>query len=714
MKWPLILILLVNTGLYTFSQQQELQLTYSGSALWNNITDMEFSETYAFCAASYGLWVLDVSNPDEPIEVSRLAFPDGRGQGIALGGSHAYLADLWGGLKIIDISDPSTPFLISEYFTPKYTVDIAVNESYAYAADVYDSLFVLDISNPEAPTMVGSCDIGIYINRIALKYPYVYVVGSRSVPLVVDVSSAENPTVVDDTIGTNGEIYDIVVSDSFAYVGDYYGLEMYDISAPAHPEYLNDFNLTFNRPKSIAARWPFAYVAFSDTGLIIVDVGRPEWYLIPKGGCDIDGVPNRIKLLGNFVYISTDYSTLQILWINPPDYAAKAGEFGSKMCSMDADEVDDKVYLAGSGGGLRILDVSQPGDPRPFNHQPLPISGRRIEVDGILAYMSSAIGLHIVNIFNPENPVLVSTYDTTGYGRDLDYESGYVYLAAGSSGLLVIDVTKPANPNLAGYCKPTRSDAHGVAVAGNYAYIADRMANFWIADISDPENPFEVSSLNFYGEFWDVEIRGDYAYAAASYSGLITVNISNPLAPELADSMRIGSEAVAVDLDGDFAYVAHLSGITVFDVSNPNSISLVAELPTPGETLGVRAKDNRLFIPGWSGFAVWNIESPTDADYYSPEPLPFEFELYQNNPNPFNASTSIRYYLSRSTPVRLEIFNVLGQNVMTLVDGMSYAGFHRVIWQGKNRTGENATSGIYNYRLTVEGNSQSRQMLLIK
>jgi len=99
--------------------------------------------------------------------------------------------------------------------------------------------------------------------------------------------------------------------------------------------------------------------------------------------------------------------------------------------------------------------------------------------------------------------------------------------------------------------------------------------------------------------------------------------------------------------------------------------------------------------------------------------LPISFELYQNRPNPFNPTTTIDFYvggdgLSGEQQVTLEVFNLLGQQVKTLVDRSLPAGQHSVIWDGRYESGEPAASGIYLYRLRVGDQSRSRKMMLLK
>jgi hypothetical protein len=88
--------------------------------------------------------------------------------------------------------------------------------------------------------------------------------------------------------------------------------------------------------------------------------------------------------------------------------------------------------------------------------------------------------------------------------------------------------------------------------------------------------------------------------------------------------------------------------------------------------------------------------------------------LGANIPNPFNAATTITYSLSDDGPVRLEVFDVLGRRVVTLVDRFEGAGPHDVLWNGGDERGQAVASGMYFYRLTTSAISETRKMVLLK
>ena len=104
------------------------------------------------------------------------------------------------------------------------------------------------------------------------------------------------------------------------------------------------------------------------------------------------------------------------------------------------------------------------------------------------------------------------------------------------------------------------------------------------------------------------------------------------------------------------------------------------------------------------------------ALFYNPEHefLPRSIELSQNYPNPFNPTTTIRFGLPDEGKVKLVIYNVLGQKVKELLNESRGAGYHTVMWNGRNETGQQVSSGLYIYRIESAKGAESKKMLLIK
>ncbi len=127
----------------------------------------------------------------------------------------------------------------------------------------------------------------------------------------------------------------------------------------------------------------------------------------------------------------------------------------------------------------------------------------------------------------------------------------------------------------------------------------------------------------------------------------------------------------------------------------------------------------------------WRVKSIANGteSYYSPvgnfttngltavgdeSELPKEFAISQNYPNPFNPTTMIKFQLPKEQFVTLKVYDLLGKEIRTLVEGNIQAGYHKVVWDATDNFGNKVTSGIYFYRITAGNNVVTKKMLLLK
>ncbi|RMG63591.1 MAG: CHRD domain-containing protein [Calditrichaeota bacterium] len=137
------------------------------------------------------------------------------------------------------------------------------------------------------------------------------------------------------------------------------------------------------------------------------------------------------------------------------------------------------------------------------------------------------------------------------------------------------------------------------------------------------------------------------------------------------------------------------------------TIAVVAGDDLPGIQANADSACTKSAMVGFTNCQPVGIEPLTQA-------IPDAFALYANYPNPFNPTTTIRYDLKESVDVKLEIYNVLGEKVRTLVNAREAAGRKSVVWDGRNDRGQVVSSGIYIYRLQAGDFVQSRKMMLLK
>jgi hypothetical protein len=149
--------------------------------------------------------------------------------------------------------------------------------------------------------------------------------------------------------------------------------------------------------------------------------------------------------------------------------------------------------------------------------------------------------------------------------------------------------------------------------------------------------------------------------------------------------------------------VSTFSFDTGFSVSSASNIQLRATVgePVVGITKG------SAFAMG-SGFLVDSLVGRITTKVIDQRAIPRVYALMQNFPNPFNPTTTIRYDLPRATKVSLKVYDVLGREILSLVQGDWEAGYHQVQWNA------NVASGIYFYRLQTEEFVETKKMILLK
>lgn len=111
----------------------------------------------------------------------------------------------------------------------------------------------------------------------------------------------------------------------------------------------------------------------------------------------------------------------------------------------------------------------------------------------------------------------------------------------------------------------------------------------------------------------------------------------------------------------------------------------------------------------WSRSAVLSIKS-----FDVVKGIPSQFELEQNYPNPFNPSTTIKYGLEKDSQIKVEIYDISGKLISTLLNNNQTQGWHSVIWNGNDDFGNPVSAGIYLYKIQAGDFVQTKKMLLLK
>jgi len=191
-----------------------------------------------------------------------------------------------------------------------------------------------------------------------------------------------------------------------------------------------------------------------------------------------------------------------------------------------------------------------------------------------------------------------------------------------------------------------------------------------------------------------------------------------------SEDMAFGSDSASIDNDNN-RLVAF--AVFVFPVLPPGRGSIAKLYFTTGPTWNP-AQACEVDTTLWPPIAKYAFSDETGSNEFYPifakgalevkevstPTKPTVFSLSQNYPNPFNPKTIIRFALPKDSRVKLEVYNVLGQKVKTLVDEELTPGLKEVEWDGKDHNGFEVASGIYFYRIEANDFSDIKKMVMLK
>jgi hypothetical protein len=316
------------------------------------------SGKYAYSAAgTAGLKITDISDPSTPVSISSYD-TSGNATDVAVSGKYAYVADGASGLQIIDISNIKVPNLIGTYDTTGNANSVYVSGKYAYIAGGNAGLQAIDISNPSAPIQVGVYDTLGLATEVFVVGKYAYIAGYSAGLQIIDVSDPTAPNLV-GTYDTAGGSYGVYVSGKYAYVADDTGgLQIINISTPTAPTLVGGYN-TGITGANVYVSGKYAYLTdYTNDALIVFDVSNPATPKIVGSLSGVTSTPWGVVVSGKYAFISSlGGNSLQIIDINGIETPALyAGNINTNALTVTENvDIGNNLYIrnglnVGQGG----------------------------------------------------------------------------------------------------------------------------------------------------------------------------------------------------------------------------------------------------------------------------------------------------------------------------------------------------------------------------
>ncbi|MCF7911108.1 MAG: T9SS type A sorting domain-containing protein [Candidatus Cloacimonetes bacterium] len=212
-----------------------------------------------------------------------------------------------------------------------------------------------------------------------------------------------------------------------------------------------------------------------------------------------------------------------------------------------------------------------------------------------------------------------------------------------------------------------------------------------------------------------------YLHVGEAASAAVEVTLSTEFAGDLTINYTIGGDGYGNDphlVDGEIMMDYPLRWINLNMSSGtifPNqSQEIIVNFDTSDIEEAVHSCNIVITSDSWDGKTIPVTLTPSTNDS-DPQQIPASNLLSQNYPNPFNPQTSIPFSISQpAANVTLKVYNMKGQAIRTLLNAPSEAGNYSLNWDGKDDKGKDVASGIYFSNLSVDGERQTRKMVMIK
>ncbi|MCB2213310.1 T9SS type A sorting domain-containing protein [bacterium] len=674
-----------------------------------------------------GFTVLDISDPTNISEIASLN-PFSSIQDIWIDGSTMYLAVGSDGIRIWDISDPAIPQEVGFYETPSRSFfELWIEDHLVYATMGSDGNMIFDVSDPANPTPTATYDGQGEETCMAVQQGQIYIGTQDDGVRVVDASDPYQPVEAGYFEPVAGMEALVIDGDYLYMMANNEYLLSIDISDPFSPTEAGRCSIaTEFWPVNLAVFDNHAYLSTRGDGMYIIDVTNPVSPVV------VDQLfPGEIVLYievddGN-LYAIRDNSIF-IYELSDPSNPSLVTSIAPQPDGLEQIEVQDGtayvVFDDGDDHRVQFYDVSDLNDIHylgQYAHNSLSIYDIVIS-DHLLYVLLHDARFEVVDVVDPANPVVRSTVNQAGYSS-LDVYGDYAFFgyygARGhGSGFLVFDFRDPERKQVPGYCVPSSSPREIAAIDDQFVCVVNG-GTLNIYDCSDATRSWIDITLTA-DEPVVVPQGGTFTYGATLSSNLPSTQLVDIWTDAYLPS---GSLHLPVWVIPGVEF----SPATV--IENPAVVQTIPMNAPLGEyTFRMKAgsypsygvgKDTFRFevVPAvgtndGTAWSSWGFDVPGTAgdDQLASSALPAEYRLEAVWPNPFNAMTTVRVTLPEAAELRVVVYNVTGQQVAELVNGLINAGSHEYSFDATH-----LASGLYFVRATVPGRlDQTQKLMLIR
>ncbi len=591
------------------------------------VTRVIVQGNFAYLANRTNLRIVNISRPRQPEEVASY---DAGGviQDLAIIGDQAFLAADRRGLQIVNVLKLQHQEELGEvpiYPTRGPAQGVAVSGVYAYVAAGQGGVSIFDLSDTAASSAAGA-ELGRFEGvadalQIAVVGQHVFVADDFDGLRIFDSEVRVQPRLLSPEVA-RGNVESVDVSGNLAFLAsESRGLRVLDISDPARPNEVSLFD-TAGEAVGVKVSGDHILLADGEDGLRVLFIADPnlaQMTIEEKSSLDTPGNAHDLAINGSTIYIADGEGGLRVVDFSNPDAPVEVGSEDVPSARGVA-TLENYAYVAAGENGLRVVDVTDPLRPAEigsvdFIGEARSLAVRSYGVEGVPADVYAFVaggsgGLQVIDVSDPRNPVSVANYRSPGYAYAVVVEGDRAYVTGRNDGLWVVDISQPTDPKEIGFY-PIPGEAHGLAVSEQFAYVAAYSRGLRLIYVADPGDLHEVGFYDVPTAGRDVALGGNYVYLSDGGQGIRTLDVTNPKAPRevgFNDQMGITHGLIVRD---DFAYVTDELGLKIVSIADPLTPEIRGFLGTGGIATAVDVDGVYAYVAdGAFGMRVINIADP--------------------------------------------------------------------------------------------------------
>ncbi len=692
-------IFIISQLLYAQSNLQKIG--HWGYTAFTTPHEVQGDSNFVFMVFENRIVTFDIRNPEDPKLVSYETFEEDVNY-LEVQDSLAYIVLSSNYVTVYNISDITNWEYRKLFRLNNYCYDAAIWGALGYFASTDSGLEVWTVRG--IPYRVTSIPSGNGpFHQISRHDNFLFVSDWSKFLKIFDITDRNHPELISSVPGSE-IIHDMTYKEGYLYACSDVGTEIYNLTDPANPILID----------TLQAGQSFYWTEVNDDLLVLSSLLDDIIYLYdisdpggPELLSNIDGIdPSHVHIYGDLLMVSEFHLGLFVYDISDPANPVRYTRYDTNVNCKRITKKENYLYAASSVSGLTIIDCSNPQAPeKVFSMYPgAVVNDVDFYQDILFMSGSGEKAIMAVDINNPQSPEIIYSIPLTGVVNEFAFKDNYLFVP--ESGLYVFDMSDVGSP--VQVAKIEFPIGYGSIEFCNDIAVVGGNGQVFVIDAIIPEEPELISTIDISGLVYQITVYDNYVYAACGESGLQVYDISDPANYQYAGTFQIGQFINVVETVNDTLFATtENSKIRMYKLVNP------MHLVSIGYHDNCRAFDyikegDTIYVTGLtSGIDVLKYGDPLKINETSD--FPEYYYLSQNYPNPFNPSTVISFNLPERSFVKLRVFNLLGEEIVQLIDQELEKGIHQCKFNA-----ENITSGVYIYQIEANNFTESKKMLLIR